>query len=147
MRLLVHPIIKISWEKFGLLWFIVFLTYTSCSSKAVQNGILSIIQDINKPNCWKEALIMYLVSDNELSKPNQFRCWEIHRFLPLNWSKTGFWLAQKNTWFCKTKVILFFENLVATIERKWWCSDVDITIFLQDALIFLWFIFSFTSYF
>ena len=66
---------------------------------------------------------MYLVSENELSKPNQFRCLEIHRFLiiiiiiiiyiyiaqtsiwiysvalynivPLNWSKTGPWLAQK----------------------------------------------------
>ena len=73
----------------------IFGTNTSCPSKAMQNGILSIIQAINKPNCWQEALIMYLVSENELSKPNQFRCLEIHRFLTLNWSKTGLWLAQK----------------------------------------------------
>ena len=121
----------------------IFGTNTSCPSKAMQNGILSIIQAINKPNCWQEALIVYLVSENELSMPNQFRCLEIHRFFPLNWSKTGI----KNTWFSKTKVILFFENLVTTIEHKWWCSDVDIRIFLPDAYIFLWFIFSFTSYF
>ena len=48
----------------------------------MQNGILSIIQAINKPNCWKEALILYLVSENEFSKPNQFRCLEIHQLLP-----------------------------------------------------------------
>ena len=47
-------------------------TNTSCPSKAMQNGILGIIQAINKPNCWQEALIVYLVSENELSKPNQF---------------------------------------------------------------------------
>ena len=47
----------------------------------MQNGILSIVQTINK---LQEALILYLVSENELSKPNQFRCLEIHRFLPLN---------------------------------------------------------------
>ena len=55
----------------------------------MQNGILGIIQVINKPNCFQEALIVYLVNENELSKPNQFRCLEIHRFLPLNWCKTG----------------------------------------------------------
>ena len=73
----------------------IFGTNTSCPSKAMQNGILSLIQAINKPNCWQEALILYLVSENELSKPNQFHCLEIHRFLPLNWCKTGLWLAQK----------------------------------------------------
>ena len=61
----------------------------------MQNGNLSIIQAINEPNCWQEALIVYLVNENELSKPNQFCCLEIHRLLPLNWSKTGLWLAQK----------------------------------------------------
>ena len=112
-----HPIIKVSWEQFGLFWF-----------KAMQNRILSIIQAINKPNCWQEGPIMYLVSENELSKPNQFRCLEIHRFLiiiiviiyiyiaqtsiwiysvalynivPLNWSKTGLWLAPKTHDFAK----------------------------------------------
>ena len=65
----------------------------------MQNGILSIIQAINKPNCWQEALIMYLVSENELSKPNQFRCLEIHRLLPL--------LSKTNTWFSKTRGIFF----------------------------------------
>ena len=49
----------------------------------MQNGILSIIQATNKPNFWQEILILYLVSENEFSKPNQFRCLEIHRFLPL----------------------------------------------------------------
>ena len=88
-----HPITKI--RKIWLIMvYWMFGTKTSCPSKAMQNGILSIIQAINKPNCWQEALILYLVSENELSKPNQFRCLEIHRFLPLNWSKTGLWLAQ-----------------------------------------------------
>ena len=50
----------------------------------MQNGILGIIQAINKPNCFQEALIVYLVNENELSKPNQLRCLEVHRFLPLN---------------------------------------------------------------
>ena len=49
---------------------------------AMQNGILSLIQALNKPNCLQEALILYLVSENELSKPNQFRFLEVHRFLP-----------------------------------------------------------------
>ena len=47
----------------------------------MQNGILSIIQAINKQNCWQEALILYLGSENELLKPKQFRCLEIHRLL------------------------------------------------------------------
>ena len=54
----------------------------ACPSKAMQNGNLGIIQAINKPNCSQEALIVLLVSTNELSKPNQFRCLEIHRLLP-----------------------------------------------------------------
>ena len=95
----------------------IFGTNTSCPSKAMQNGILSIIQAINKPNCWREALILHLVSENELSKPNQFLCLEIHLFLPLNWCETGLWLAQK-TWFSKTKVILFFENLATTMGTQ-----------------------------
>ena len=95
----------------------------------MQNGILSIIQVINKPNCWQEALILYLASENELSKPNPFRCLEIHRFLPLNWCKTDLWLAQKNTWFSKPKVILFFENLSTTMGTQmmmFWrrCNDL-----------------------
>ena len=83
----------------------IFGTNTSCPSKAMQNGILSIIQAINKPNCWQEALILYLVSENELPKPNQFCCLEIHRLLPKSWPKTGLWLAQqthdlaKQGWF------------------------------------------------
>ena len=31
------------------------------------------------------------------------------------------------------RVIFFFEILVTIVEHKWWCSDLDITIFLQDA--------------
>ena len=32
----------------------------------MQNGIVSIIQAKNKPNCWQEAFILYLVRENEL---------------------------------------------------------------------------------
>ena len=46
---------------------------------------------------------MYLVSENELSKPNELRCLGIHRFLPLNLSKTGLWLAQKTHDFAKQR--------------------------------------------
>ena len=42
----------------------------------MQNGILSIIHAINKTSCWQEALILYLVSENELLKPNQFHCFK-----------------------------------------------------------------------
>ena len=73
----------------------IFGTNNSCPPNAMQNGILSIIQVINKPNCWQEGLILYLVSENELSKSNQYCCLEIYRFLPLNCCKTGLWLAQK----------------------------------------------------
>ena len=128
----------------------IFGTNTSCPSQAMGNEILSIIHAINKPNCWHEALILYLVSEHKWLKPNQFRCLLTHRLLPHNWSKTGLWLdliSTTNTWFSKTKVIFFFENLVPIMEHKWWCSEVDITIFFQDAQIFLWFVFSFMSYF
>ena len=84
-------------------------TNTSCPSTAMQNGILSIIQAINKPNCWQEARIMYLVSENELSKRNQFRCLEIPRFLPVNWSKTGLWLAQKTHDFAKQSDFILWK--------------------------------------
>ena len=83
----------------------IFGTNTSCPFKAMQSGILSIIQATNKPNCWQEALNLHLVSENELLKPNQFRCLEIHRLLPLHWFKTGLWLAKqthnlaKQGWF------------------------------------------------
>ena len=88
----------------------IFGTNTSCPSRAMQNETLSIIQAINKPNCWQEALILYLVSENELSKPNQFRCLEIHRFLPLNWSKTGLWLAQKTRDFANKGDFLLWKR-------------------------------------
>ena len=52
--------------------------------KAIQNEILSIIHAINKPNCWHKALILYLVSENGLLKPNQFHCLELPRLLPYN---------------------------------------------------------------
>ena len=93
----------------------IFGTNTSCPSKAMQNGILSLIQAINKPNCWQEALILYLVSENELSKPNQFRCLEIHRFLPENWSKTGLWLAQKTLDFAKQR---WFYSLKSSNQHR-----------------------------
>ena len=35
----------------------IFGTNTSCPSNLMQNGILSLIQAINKPNCWQEALL------------------------------------------------------------------------------------------
>ena len=88
MYTLLYPIIKISWEKFGLLRFIEFLEQTlHASLKAMQNGILSIIHAINKPDCWQQDLILYLVSENELLKPNQFRRLEIPQLLPYSCSK------------------------------------------------------------
>ena len=48
----------------------------------MQNEILNIIQLRSKPNCLQKAVILYLVSENESSKPNQFRFLEIHRLLP-----------------------------------------------------------------
>ena len=50
----------------------IFGTNTLCPTKAVQNGIFSIIHAIDTPNCWQEALILYLVSEQELLTPNQF---------------------------------------------------------------------------
>ena len=98
----------------------IFETNTSRRSQVMENGILSIIQVINKPNFWQEALILYLVSENELSKPNQFHCLEIHRFLPLNWCKTGLWLAQKTHDLAKQRWFnLFFENLPTTMRTPW----------------------------
>ena len=102
-----------------------FGTNTSCPSKTMQNGILSLIQATNKPNCWQEALILYLVSENELPEPNQFRCLEIHRFLPQNWSKTGLWLAQKThnlakqRWFYSLKT---YSNHHRTQMMMFWCT-------------------------
>ena len=32
---------------------------------------------MNKPNCWQEALILYLVSENDIFKANQFRCLKV----------------------------------------------------------------------
>ena len=74
-----HPIIKISWEKFGLLWFIEFLEQTlhaplrRCKMNFEHNS------GHKQTKLLQEALILYLVSENELSKRNQFRCLEIPR--------------------------------------------------------------------
>ena len=140
------PIIKISWEKLGSSRFVEFCHKRSMPSKAIQNGILSIIHAINKPNCWHEALILYLVSENELLKPNQFHCLEFPRLLPCNCSLIGLWLAQQAPWFCKTRVNVFFQNLVPIKQHKW-CRPyyLGITIFSNHAWIFHWFIFSFKS--
>ena len=73
----------------------IFGTNTSCPSKAMPNEILNIMHARNKPNCLQKAVILYLASENELPKPNQCRCLEIHRLFPLNWPKTGLWLAQQ----------------------------------------------------
>ena len=77
-----HPLTKSVVKIWLIMVQCIFGTNTSCPFKVVQNGILSIIHTINKPNCWQEALILYLVSENELSKPNQFHCLEIHWLLP-----------------------------------------------------------------
>ena len=82
----------------------------------MQNGLLGIIQAINKPNCWQEAPILYWVSENE----------------SYNWSKTGLWLAQQTHDVAKQRWFFFFERLVTIIKHKW-CSDLDITIILPDA--------------
>ena len=45
----------------------------------------------------------------------------------------GLWLAQQTHDLVKQGWSFSFENLATIIELKWWCSDLDITIFLQDA--------------
>ena len=73
-------------------------------------GILSIIHATNKQNCWRGALILYLVSENELLKPNKFRCLEIPGLSPYNYSKKGIWLAQQTPSFSKTGVRFFLKT-------------------------------------
>ena len=124
----------------------IFGTNTSCPSKAMQNGILSIIQVINKPNCWQEALILYLGNENELSKPNQFRCLEIHRrFLPLDSSKTGVWLAQKTYDLANKGDFIVWKpsnhhGNTNDHVLKWWCFTRCLNfslIYIQFHVIFL----------
>ena len=76
----------------------------------MQNGILSIIHATNKQNCWRGALILYLVIENELLKPNKFRCLEIPGLLPYNYSKKGIWLAQQTPSGSKTGVRFFLKT-------------------------------------
>ena len=67
--------------------------------------------------------------------------------LTLQFLLKGRWLAQQTPWFSQTGVSVFFENLVPISQHKWWKPYLDITIFLKDAWIFHWFIFSFKSWF
>ena len=81
------PIIKISWEKFGLSRLVEFLPQTfHAPRRPFKMEFLSIIHAINIPNCWHEALILHLVSENELLKPNQFHYLQLPRLLPCNCS-------------------------------------------------------------
>ena len=82
------PFIKLNWEKFGSLRFVSFFgTNSPCPSMAKQNGILSIIHAINRPDSWHKAFILYSVSENETLKPNQCHYLEIPRLVAYKCSK------------------------------------------------------------
>ena len=82
---------------------------------AKQNGILSIIHAINRPDSWHKAFILYLVSENETLKPNQCHYLEIPQLIAYKCSKKASDQHYKKP-SGLAKGIFFFENPEPIIE-------------------------------
>ena len=96
----------------------IFGTNTSCPSKAILKGNF-------EPNSGHKQTKLLTRSPYSVFgkwkwtvKAKSASLFRNTPILTFKLCKTGLWLAQKNTWFSKTKVILFFENLASNTMHR-----------------------------